>query len=120
LGKCFFRGGGKAFKESFHKRSRSLYEAEYTNEHTDITWHASSGLLGMKLFPCMLMQVLLSQRVFIPAKSGVSTGMSGRDAAETTFCGRPVSERLSLLQIFCTLLSKVETLNIISVNFQPF
>jgi hypothetical protein len=46
--------------------------------------------------------------------------MSGRDAAKTTFFRRPVSQRLSFLQIFCTQRSKVGTLNMIFVNFQPF
>jgi hypothetical protein len=51
-------------------------------------------------------------------KSGVSTGMPGRDSAKTTFIRRPVSQRLSLMQIFCTQLSEVETLT--TLNFQPF
>jgi hypothetical protein len=55
----------------------------------------------------------------IPEKSGVSAGMTGRDATETTFFRRSVSQRLSRLQIFCTQLSKVETLNM-SLNFRPF
>jgi hypothetical protein len=54
----------------------------------------------------------------IPAKSGVSTGMSGRDAAETiSFVA--LSETFTSADI-CTQHSKVETLNIIPVIFQPF
>jgi hypothetical protein len=53
-------------------------------------------------------------------KSGVSAGVSIRVSAETTFIRRPLSQRLSLLQIFCTQLSKVETLNVLSLNFQPY
>jgi hypothetical protein len=70
---------------------------------------------------CLLnSQDILKKRHLSLPKSGVCTGMSGRDAAGTTLFRCPVSQRLSLLQIYCTQLSKVETLDIICVNFQPF
>jgi hypothetical protein len=52
-------------------------------------------------------------------KSGFSNGMSARDAEKTTF-RRPVFRKLSFLQIFCIQLSKVETLNIVSLKIQLF
>jgi hypothetical protein len=53
-------------------------------------------------------------------KIGVSTVISARNATKTTFFRRPVCWRLSFLQIFCVLLSKVDASNITSLNFQLF
>jgi hypothetical protein len=52
-------------------------------------------------------------------KSDVSTGMSGRDGAEITFLHRPVSQTFTAADILHKY-SKVEALNIVSLNFQPF
>jgi hypothetical protein len=65
-------------------------------------------------------------RIF--SKSGINpcqnaaslTACPGETPQRQLFFRRPVCQRLSLLQIFCTQLSKVETVNIISLNIQPF
>jgi hypothetical protein len=44
-------------------------------------------------------------------------GIARREAADTAFMS-PISQRLSLLQIFCLKLGKILVLNILSQNFQ--
>jgi hypothetical protein len=56
----------------------------------------------------------------MPDKSGVFTGLSGREVSEANFFRRPVSWWLLYLQMLCIQLRKIDTLHIEPVNFQLF
>jgi len=56
----------------------------------------------------------------MPDKSGVFTGLSGREVSEANFFRRPVSWWLLYLQMLCIQLRKIDTLHIGPVNFQLF
>jgi hypothetical protein len=83
------------------------------------SFHLPSLILEYTEYFQTAASLVIQQHLSLP-KRGASKSTSGRDATKTSPIRRPVSRRLSFLQIFCIQLSKVETLNIIPLNFQPF
>lgn len=83
------------------------------------SFHLPSLILEYTEYFQTAASLVIQGHLTLPKRSA-SKITSGRDATKTSLICRPVSRRLSFLQIVCILLSKVETLNIIPLNFQPF